>query len=322
MWSTSDVIAFYTTILTIKATLATPSQKSIFRDEQIVFSSPYNITAILVPVDGKYIVNNDIPTIFFAVTDSKSDIGSCIYVLEGFAAFEVLEGGRDCTADYGSDDNVYFGAKDGLYQYDKDTLSAKRIGVFRDDIIQLQKANSADIFYILTGNHKMYRLENNGTVKVELNEVQCAKQFVLDTNNNLYYDNCKDRNIHIIKSDGSLLIASDLYEFKDLKLIRPPFVMEQCIPLFGDGTMYILCSNGSLIKKDFHLDERPSAFSFDAALYVVAAVNGKIYEFNVMELSFKSMFGFITEWSGDISTMIVSMVDIKREPQHNNFYIF
>lgn len=322
MWPTINVIAVYTIILTIEATLAiswekstftddTPSEKSIFTDDQIVYSSQHNITAILVPVAAKYAESNDIPTIFFAVTDSKSDSGSCIYVLEGFAAFEVLEGGRDCTADYsyGSDKHVYFGAKDGLYQYDKDTLSAKRIGVFKDDIIQLQKANAADVFYILTGNLKMHRLENNGTVKVNLNEIQCAKQFVLDTNNNLYYDNCKDRNIHIIKPDGSVLVASDLYDFKDLKLIRPPFIMDECILLFGDGTLYVLCSNGTLLEKDVHLNEQPSAFSFDAALYLVAALNGKIYEFNVLELSLKSMFGFISEWSGDISTMIISMMD-------------
>lgn len=320
MWNKSNVIAFYTTILTVEATLPTPNE--IFGDDQIVFSSRYNITAILVPVDAKYLVNNDIPTIFFTVSDSKSDSGSCIYVLEGFAAFEVLEGGRDCTADYGSDNNVYFGAKDGLYQYDKDTLSAKRIGAFRDNIIQLQKANAVDVFYILTGDLKIYRLENNGTVKVKLNEVQCARQFVLDPKNNLYYDNCKDRNIHIIKADGSILVASDLYDFKNVKLIRPPFVMEECIPFFGDGTLYVLCSNGTLVKKDFHLDELPSAISFDAALYLVVAEDGKIYEFNVMESPYKSMFGFINEWSGDISAMIVSMMDIKKDAPRSNFYTF
>lgn len=321
MWSTCNVIAFCTTVLTVEATLAIPRKESIYGKDQIVFSSQYNITTILVPVDGKYAENNDMPTIFFAVSDSKFDSGTCIYVLEGFAAFEVLEGGRDSTADYGSDKNVYFGAKDGLYQYDKDSLSAKRIGVFRDDIIQLQKAKAADVFYILTNNLKMYRLENNATVKVKLNDVQCARQFVLDTNNNLYYDNCKDRNIHIIRSDGSILVASDLYDFNDLKLVRPPFVMEECIPVFGDGTLYVLCSNGSLIKKDFHLDERPSAISFDAALYIVVAVNGKIYEYSVMDLSFNSMLGFINEWTGDISTMIISMVDVKSDP-NSNFYAF
>lgn len=315
MWSTNNVIAFYTAILTIETVLPRPIKKSIFRDDQIVFSSVYNITKVLVPVDWKYLESNEMPTIFFAVNDSKFDSQSCIYVIEGFAAFEVLEGSRDCTADYGSDKNVYFGAKDGLYRYDKESLSAKHIGLFRDDIIQLQKANATDVFYILTDSFKMYRLENNGTVKVKLNDVQCAKQFVLDTNNNLYYDNCEDRNIHIIKSDGSMLVASDLYDFKDLILIRPPFVMEECIPLFGDGILYVLCSNGSLFKKYFHLDEQPSAFSFDAALYQVAALNGKIYEFHVIELLLNSTYGFLNEWSGDLSKMIVSMIDMRKYPQ-------
>lgn len=318
MWSTSNMIALYTTILTVEANRPVPNEKSIFRDDQIIFSSQHNITAILVPPHVKYAENNDMPTIFFSISDSESNIGSCIYVLEGFVAFEVLEGGRDSTADYSLDKNVYFGAKDGLYQYDKETLSAKRIGVFKDDIIQLQKANAVDVFYILTGNHKMHRLENSGTVKVKLNEVDCARQFVLDTSNNLYYDNCKDENIHIIKSDGSVVVASDIYDFEDLKLLRPPFVMDECIPLFGDGALYVLCSNGSLIKKDFHLDERPSAFSFDAALYLVAALNGKIYEFNVMELSLTSILGFVNEWSGGISTMIASMMDVQRNLQYND----
>lgn len=321
MWSTSNLIAIGAIIWTTKATIEMKNENSIFRDDQVIFSSRHNITAILVPVDRKYAENNAFPTIFFAVSDSLLDSGSSIYVLEGFAAFEVLEGGKDSTADYGSDENIYFGAKDGLYRYDKDSLSAKRMGVFKDHIIQLQKANAVDAFYILTDNLKMYRLEYNGTVKININEVECARQFVLDSNNNLYYENCKDRNIHVIKSDGSQLFVWDLNDFKDFKLIRPPFVMDECIPLFGDGTFYVLCSNGTSVKTDFHIDERPSAISFDAALYLVAAVNGKIYEFDVMDMNLKPLVGFINEWSGDFSTIIASLMNVKRNFRHNNFHI-
>ncbi|KAF9406826.1 hypothetical protein HW555_012934 [Spodoptera exigua] len=258
---------------------------TMFKDEQIIFSSNFNITKLLVPADGqKYFQaeSSDIPSIFFTVADPKSEGGSCIYVLEGFAAYEILEGGRDSTADYSFEKNIYFGAKDGLYKYHPDTLSAKKFGPFTDDIIQLQKANG---------------------------------KFVLDTSNNIYYVSCGDRMPHIVKNDGNVLslTASVIEEFKEIKLLRPAFIMENCIPFFGDGNLYILYSNGTYEKKDLLIKEKPSAFSVDAALYLVAAVNGKIYEFNVMEVLIRSMFGVTTEWPKDVTKIIMSIIETAKD---------
>lgn len=290
----------------------------MFKSEQIIFASDFNITRLLVPADGsKYIQSesSDIPSIFFTISDPKLEGGSCIYVLEGFAAYEILEGGRDATADYSFDKSIYFGARNGIYKYCPDSLSAKKYGPFRDDIIQIQKANGTDTIYILTSERRIYKIEKNGTIRTRIQTIPCALEFVLDTFNNIYYVACEDRMPHIVKANGGLLsyTASVIEDFKEIKLLRPAFIMEGCIPFFGDGHLYLLYANGTSEKKDFFLDDKPSAFSVDAALYLVAAVDGKIYEFNVMEVLLRSMFGLGTEWPKDITKIVMSIIDTAKE---------
>ncbi|XP_028166832.1 uncharacterized protein LOC114357427 [Ostrinia furnacalis] len=319
MWQTIIAVFFITTINC--RYFISKKNTSMFKNEQIIFASDFNITKLLVPADGsKYIQteSSEIPSIFFAISDSKLEGGSCIYVLEGFAAYEILEGGRDATADYSFSKTIFFGARDGIYKYYPDSLSAKKYGPFRDDIIQLQKANGSDAIFILTSDHRIYKIEKNGTVKTRVQSIPCAFEFVLDTSNNIYYLACDDHMPHIVKSDGRPLsfTASVIEDFKDIKLIRPAFIMEGCVPFFGDGHLYLLYANGTSEKKDFYLDEKPTAFSVDAALYLVAALDGKIYEFNVMEVLLRSMFGLATEWPRDVTKIVMSIIDSARESIH------
>ncbi|CAH2061772.1 unnamed protein product, partial [Iphiclides podalirius] len=291
---------------------------SIFREEQVIFTSSFNITSILVPVDSsKYMPAgvSDVPSIFFAISDPRLEGGSCIYVLEGLAAYELLEGGRDSTADYGAGKAIYFGARDGLYKYDADSLSAKKYGPFDDDILQLQKGNDTDAIFILNTERKIYRIEKNGTVKTKIQSIICALEFVLDTSNNIYYIACDDRMPHIARQDGSYIsyVTTVGDDFKDIKLLRPAFVMEKCIPFFADGGLYILYANGTTEKKDFYIRERPSAYSVDATLYLVAALDGKIYEFNVMEVLLKSMFGVVSHWPSDVTKIIMSIIETAKD---------
>ncbi|XP_068624329.1 uncharacterized protein [Battus philenor] len=294
------------------------SYTSIFREEQVIFSSEFNITSILVPADNtKYVPADvaDIPSIFFTISNPRLEGGTCIYVLEGLAAYEVLEGGRDTTADYSSDKTIYFGAKDGIYVYEAGTLSAKKYGPFTDDISQLQKANNSDTIFILNSERKIYKIEKNGTVKTLVQSILCALEFVLDTSNNIYYIACDDRMPHVARHDGSYIsyVTTVGEEFREIKLLRPAFIMDKCVPLFADGGLYILYANGTTDKKDFYIRERPSAYSIDATLYLVAAVNGKIYEFNVMEVLLKSMFGVVSHWPSDVTKIIMSIIETAKD---------
>lgn len=298
------------------STLSSPTSKnsSIFSKEQIIFSSSFNITKVLVPADGnQYILyeeSSDLPSIFFTVSDPKLDGGSCIYVLEGLAAYEILEGGRDSTADYSTDRTVFIGAKDGVYKYDPDSFSAKKLGPFKDSVIQLQKANGTDKIYILRDDGKLLVLERNGTVKNRVKNVVCATQFVLDTSNNIYFVQCGDKTIHILKADESniRITGSVIDEFDDIKLIRPAFIMEESIPFLADGVLYILHANGTSEETDFKIIEKASAFSVDAALYFVGAMDGKIYEFNLMEVMLKSMFEEKSSSSDGVTRIIMSVM--------------
>ncbi|XP_069363425.1 uncharacterized protein [Maniola hyperantus] len=296
----------------------------MFRSEQIIFTSGHNITKLLVPADGTSYIQedfSDVPSIFFTISDPTLDGGSCIYVLEDLAAYEILEGGRDSTSDYSTDRSVYFGSKDGIYKYDAETLSAKKFGPFRDDIIQLQKANGSDTIYILTAKNKIYKIENNGTVKSRIQSVTCALEFVLDTSNNLYFISCDDSLPRIVKPNGNLVtyVPSVTGDFKEIKLIRPAFLMENSIPLFADGWLHVLYENGSSEKKDFYINEHPTACSVDAALYLVLALNGKIFEFNVMEAMLTSMFGYSDYMPIDLTKMIMSIIQTTKEGVLRNF---
>lgn len=302
-----------TLILTIttKVTAKNYTTSTIFKKEQIIFASDFNITKVLVPADGiKYVhtESTDIPTVFFTVVDPKSDTETCIYVLEGLAAYEVLDGGRDTTADYSFDRTVYFGAKDGLYKYVPASLSAKKYGPFNDNIIQLQKVNGSDAFYVLTKDNKLYIIENNGTARSNVPAVACATEFVLDTSNNVYFVSCNDHVINILKV-GDIRAVTVTEEFNDVKLLRAAFMMDRCVPLFLDGILHLLHVNGTLEKKDFQINDRPSALSVDAALYIVAAYNGNIYEFNVMDALLHSMYGLPTRWSKDMTEIITSLIE-------------
>ncbi|XP_045507750.1 uncharacterized protein LOC123703703 [Colias croceus] len=287
---------------------------SIFSEEQVIFTTNHNITKLLVPADGiSYIQHSDIPSIFFTVHDKNLEGEHCIYVLEGLAAYEILEGGRDSTSDYGSDKAIYFGAKDGVYVYDAASLSAKKFGPFRDDIVQIQKANGSDIIFYLTTQNRIYKLEKHGMVRTKITSIICALEFVLDTSNNIYYLACEDKLPRVVTPNGDLIsfFSSVTGDFSDVKLLRPAFIMDSCVPFFADDVLYIMYSNGTSEKKDFHIKEKPSAFSIDSMLYVVAAINGKIYEFNVLEMLLKSMFKVPSHWSINLKNIIMSVIDSK-----------
>lgn len=309
------ILLGYSSLALSKFIIFEDSNKTMFRTEQIIFSSNHNITKLLVPAGNSYIHEriSDIPSIFFTISDPKLEGGSCIYVLEELAAYEILEGGRDSTSDYSTDMVVYFGAKDGVYKYDPDTLSAKKFGKFRDDIIQIQKATNDTIYY-LTSSNILYKLENNGTSRSKVKAVTCATEFVLDTSDIIYFISCDDSLPRIVKSDGNLLTytPSVSEDFNDVKLLRPAFIMENCVPFLGDNNLYMLHSNGTSEKKDFTLKEAPTAYSIDAALYLVAALDGKIYEFNVMEVMLKSMFGF-SNFPIDLTKIVMSIIDNSRD---------
>lgn len=214
--------------------------------------------------------------------------------------------------DYGSDRNVYFGSRDGVYRYHRETLSAKKLGPFRDSIIQLQKANGTDKNYFLTEHNKLFELENEGTIRNEVKAVSCATQFVLDTSNNIYYVQCKTEIILILKHRSSVP-KHVLEDFFYITLLRPPFIMDESIPLIGDGTLHILYANGTCDSKDFFIEEKPTAYSVDTALYMVVALDGKIYEYNVMEVPLKSMYGLGPPWPTYVNKIVVSLMGSSKD---------
>ncbi|XP_028037980.1 uncharacterized protein LOC114248760 [Bombyx mandarina] len=292
---------------TASTSLHLAKNNTLFTDERIIFSSGLNITRILVPSDRNrlQVSETNMPSIFFTLSDPASEGGTCLYILEGLAAYEILEGGTDATSAY-DDQTIYFASTNGLYRFEPSTMSAKKFGPFRDHIVQLQKASGSDEIFTLNDKNEVYRMEKNGTVKTKMSDI-CAEQFVLDTSNNLYYVSCGDNVLRALMY-GSPITVAMVEEFNEIKLLRPPFILESSIPLFGDRVLYLFYSNGTSERKDLELSVMPTAFSVDAALYVVAALNGKLYEFNVFEVMSRSMFRSSTISPTDVSEIIMAVL--------------
>lgn len=303
MWM--EAVILITVIANTQPRIVRFKEFSMFKDDKIIFSSSFNITKLLVTR-----ANSDIPSIYFTVEDKKFKKGSSIFVLHGFMLFQVLDGGRDATSSFVSN-VVYFGAYDGIYKYDHNILASKKVSTFDDDVIQIQISKSNDL-YMLTSEKFIYKVQNDLSTKNKIYAIECALEFVIDSNSNIYYIDCNLGIPHVYRFDGVIvqIKPSILNIHIDFKLLRPPsFITENCVPLIADGFLYILHSTGRLEYKDLFIEEKASAFSIDAITYVAVALDGKIYEFDIMDTLMKSMFRPQRKLPKDLTAIIIDMIE-------------
>lgn len=286
---------------------------SILKPDHIIYNSNANITKITVVTNGDTFTKtnlSDIPRIFFTVSDNKYKSGSCIFVLEHYTAIIILEGGRDIASAYGSN-KTYFGASSGLFVYQAETQSANKYGILDDDILQLQIANGTEKIYIRTSTNNIFIVENEGHTKTPISNIECALTFVIDNVHNIYYIACDDEALHILSAMGNKidLISNELSQYKDLKLLRPPYILSSSIPVIGDGFFYMVFSNGELELEDLYIHEKPIAYSVDDPLYLVLVVNGDIYEYNLKGMMHSSLFSNRKIWPYDVTRILIKIID-------------
>ncbi|XP_047541141.1 uncharacterized protein LOC125074017 isoform X2 [Vanessa atalanta] len=278
--------------------------KSMFPKEFIKYKAEHEIVNLLVPTnslnlnaDGSSESSSEETErevfVFFVEADINSNgdrVDQGLYVLKEGKATKLLDHGRDAAASYDDSKLVFFGAKDGIYVYNKENNSADKYGTVDDSIIGIAKEKTGDVIYILTENHELFKVSNGGTTKEKLDDVVNAKQIVLDSSNNIYFYS-DDKQAYVRTSDGIKKIEGLPENPSSVTLIKPPFILENGVPVIVDNVVYIIYANGKSQQHTFEFksDAKPSAFAPEATLLQYYAYDKNIYEYKIISITMGSM---------------------------------
>ncbi|VVC96219.1 uncharacterized protein LOC126972831 isoform X2 [Leptidea sinapis] len=274
--------------------------KNFFPDFLIKYTSKHDIVKIIVPINSLNFDENSSEsesnsketdsevTIFFVEADvdenGKRDYKG-LYVLKEGKSKMILANGVDAAASCDDSKKVYLAATDGLYTYKDDDKTAVKYGSLTDNIKGIAKEKSGDVLYILTDDNNVYNVTNNGNSKVKVDGIENAQQIVLDYSDNLYYYT-PDKKIHVKTADGITEITGLPANPTKVNIIRPPFIIEDGLPILIDNVAYIAYSNGTSENSDFDFeaDAIPTAFGMEPALIQYYAYNKNIYEYNILAM--------------------------------------
>jgi len=224
---------------------------------------------------------------------------------------KILETGTDAAAANDDTKTAYFGATDGLYVYNDKENTAEKYGSVTDSIISIAKANGSDIIYILTDKKELYKVTEQGTKKEKIDDVVGAQQIVLDYSNNLYYYNA-EKQPFVINENGVKKIEGLPANPTSLNLLKPPFVIEEGVPIVIDNKSYLIYVNGSSELTDFEFVVQPTAYAMEATLIQYYAYNKNIYEYNLLTIILGGLLEELKSFLNDKSDQIESIATRSR----------
>ncbi|XP_045457357.1 uncharacterized protein LOC123667512 [Melitaea cinxia] len=313
--------------------------KSMFNKELVKYTGSHEIVKILLPLNSLNFDEDDSSEsnshsnesdsddiiIFFVEADIDSDgkyVDQGLYVLKKGKATKILNHGRDAAASSDNSTEVFFGAADGIYTYNKEKNTAEKYGTIDDSIIGIAKESTGDVIYILTENHEVYKVSNKGTKKEKLDDVVNAKQIVLDPSNNLYFYS-DDKKPYTRTHEGVKKIEGlpdNLSSQSSVTLIKPPFMIENGVGFVIENNVYIIYANGTSEEAGFEFKSKakPSAYAPEAALIQYYALNKKIYEFNVLTMLMSEIVDELKEFLNDKSEDIKSISKKSRFSHRQN----
>ncbi|CAH2098628.1 unnamed protein product [Euphydryas editha] len=277
--------------------------KSMFSEELVKYSGSHEIVKLLLPLNSLNFDEDDFSeyhfksdefdsddlTLFFVEADVDSEgkyVDQGLYVLKKGKATKLLDHGRDAAASSDNSTQVFFGAADGIYVYNKEKNSADKYGTVTDSIIGIAKESTGDIIYILTENHEVYKVSNKGTTKEKLDDIVNAKEIVLDYSNNIYFYS-DDKKAYVHTPAGVKKIEGLPENSSSVTLLRPPLGLTDGTAFVVDNVVYVINANASSERSRFEFEPKakPSAFAPDAAQIQYYALDKKIYEVNLIKLA-------------------------------------
>ncbi|CAH2098618.1 unnamed protein product [Euphydryas editha] len=276
--------------------------KSMYQKVLLKYSGSHEIVNLLYPINSLNFDQSDSSEsdsksnesdaddviLFFVEADIDSEgkrIDQGLYVLTKGKVTKLLDHGRDAAASGDDSTQVFFGAADGIYVYNKEKNSAEKYGTVNDSIIGIAKELFGNVIYILTENHEVYKVSNEGTTKEKLDDIVNAKQIVLDTSNNIYFYS-DEKKAYVRTPEGVKKIKGLPENPSSVTLIRPYFTFEQGVGFVVDNVIYFIDANATSerVGIEFAPKAKPSAYSPEAGLIEYYAIDKKIYEFNLLAM--------------------------------------
>ncbi|KAH9636363.1 hypothetical protein HF086_002597 [Spodoptera exigua] len=296
--------------------------EEFFPNELAVHTFDYDPVKILTPLnalnfdDDEDDENSDSDaTITFVVLGDKDEQGNKVYkglyLLSNGEAKNILENGRDAAAANDDTKFAYFAASDGIYVYNAETKTANKYGSLSDDLIGIAKVNGSDVIYVLSADHILYKVTEDGTKKEKIDQVVDAQQIILDYQNNLYYYT-SDKSIYVYVN-GEVKKIEGLPENPSyVEILNPAFVFENGVPAVIDNKSYLIYENGTSEVGDFEFQVRPTAYSMEATLIQYYAYNKKVYEYNVLSIILGDMLSELKKFLDDKTDDIQSIATRSR----------
>ncbi|XP_028039930.1 uncharacterized protein LOC114250310 [Bombyx mandarina] len=173
--------------------------------------------------------------------DKKESMG--IYAHKNGKIKKILEDGL-AVSDWSPKSRTYLGNKDGIYVYDTETEKLEKYGNLSDSIIEIVKENRTDDLYILTEDHVVYKVTEEGTKKIKVNEAEHAEKIALDWDENLYYIGANNQP-YIIASDGAKKIEGLPANPTSASISRPPITIEHGAWFMCEKQPYIIYPNAT-----------------------------------------------------------------------------
>ncbi|XP_072933703.1 uncharacterized protein [Epargyreus clarus] len=262
--------------------------KDYFPDSFVKYKSQHDIVKIILPLNLNTInleeISEDI-TFFFVEADINGDDLTYhgLYLFKDNKATKLLENGRDAGASSwrGTSKQVILAAQDGLYEYKAETKEAVKYGSVTDNIVGIAVNDTADIIYILTEDHEVYKVTDGGNAKTKVEEVVNAKEIILDYYNNLYFYG-DDKEPYVLTADGVKKIKGLPSHPSKVKLVKTSFIIDDGVPFIADNVAYMIFANGNSKPIGFEFEPKaiPTAFGMEGSLIQYFGYNKKIYEFN------------------------------------------
>ncbi|KAJ0170591.1 hypothetical protein K1T71_013962 [Dendrolimus kikuchii] len=309
--------------LLLANTLAAPTSdddkvvidKDFFIDEISVYTAEHDIVSIMVPLNALNFEDNsddeetDSDVIaFFVLADINNGVKDYkgLYMLKAGQAIKLLDQGTDAIAANDDTKNAYFSAKDGIYVYNGQENKTEKYGTITDNLIGIVKENGTGVIYVITNDHVLYKVTEEGTKKEKVDNVIDAQEIVLDFSNNLYYYGA-DKKPYVLTSDGKKEITGLPENPSSVKLIRPPFIIEDGVPFLVDDKLYVIYANGTSEITEFEVQTKPTAYAPEATLIQYYAYNKKIYEYNLLALLIGELLNELKEFLEEKNDAIQSI---------------
>ncbi|XP_045781267.1 uncharacterized protein LOC123878197 [Maniola jurtina] len=269
-----------------------------YKDEMVIYRGKHDIVKILVPInslnfdesdsnESESIEDDSDIFLFFVEAEEQPDgtrQDKGLYVFKEGKATKILANGRDAAASGDDSKIVFFGAADGIYVYNKTTNSADKYGPITDSIIAIATEQPGDVLYILTENREVFKVSGNGGKKEKLDDVVNAKEIVLDKTDHLYFVSV-DNKPYVRRTYGINPIIGLPEHLSNVKLIKPPFFLNDEVAFLANNRVYFISNYGSstMSEIEFKPEAKPTAYAPEALIQYYGFDN-KIYEFRISSL--------------------------------------